>query len=85
VAGLVWRYGGVAVCRRALVVCGVLVDGAEGQQRGRLDGTGGKVSRHASEVLMAGSEQACATLCCSARRSSAGVKEEREKTEREER
>ena len=36
-AGLVGRHGGVAARRRALVVCGVLVDGAE---RDRLDGTG---------------------------------------------
>ena len=36
--------GGGLGCRRALVVSGVLVDGANGQQRGRLDGMGGKVS-----------------------------------------
>jgi hypothetical protein len=55
-----------------------------------------EVSGHASEALMAGQrasvryaalgiEQACATLRCSARRSSAGVKEEREDREGRER
>ena len=33
-AGLAWRHGGVAARRRALVACGMLVDGAE---RRRLD------------------------------------------------
>ena len=37
---LVGRHGGVAARHRALVGCGVLVDGAGGQQRGRLDETG---------------------------------------------
>ena len=51
-AGLVGCHGGVAARRRALVVCGVLVDGAE---RGRLDGTGGKsAGGRTGEALMAG-------------------------------
>ena len=36
-------------------MCGVLVDGAEGQQRGRIDGMGGKSAGRAREALMAGS------------------------------
>ena len=48
-AGLVGCHGGVAARRRELVVCGVLVDGAE------LDGTGGKsAGGYAGEALMAG-------------------------------
>ena len=92
VAGLIWRYGGVAARRRALVVCGVLIDGAEGQQRGRLDGTGGKVSGRASEALMAGQyspgwrnelRQAAVMPCSSLRSGSSEAEQRREKGGRE--
>ena len=85
---LAWGYGGVAARCRALVVCGVLVDVAEGQQRGRLDGTGAKVSGRASEALMAGQRASVryAALLYSALECRSEARErEREDRERRER
>ena len=74
-AGLVERHGGVAARRRALVVCGVLVEGAK---CGRLDGTGGKsVGGRAGEALMA------RVLECPAARAGRRKGGERNRVERE--